>query len=141
MAKQFQAPTVHFFLNIVDMIRLLGVILILPASAMSISFLMEGDTPPIVGIGLFFCGFFLLGYRAHIVFDTINKWAIIERRTWGMAFSSHKFSTSDIEAFSAHKVVKKTVRWEKNHYTDQYEAHETGQTYTETSYCCYLFFP
>ena len=125
---------VHFHLNHMDMLRLMGLILILPATAMSISFLMEGHTPPLVGITLFVSGLFFLGYRSHLFFDINDKCAIIEKRIWGLVFSSHHISAKEITALSAYRSTYNSVRWEKNHHTDQYEAHETGQTHTETRF-------
>ncbi len=58
MSKKTQDSTVLFYLNPVDIIRLLAVIILLPASVMSISFLMEGHAPPIIGIVLFSVGIF-----------------------------------------------------------------------------------
>ncbi len=59
---------------------------------------------------------------------------MIEKRSWGFSFSSHHFSIDQIEALSAYNSTHKSIKWEKNHYTDEYEAHETGQTSTTTRF-------
>jgi len=114
-------------------IYLYSVIVLLPATVMSIAFLKDGQMPPVTPIILFLIGVSAIGYKIEYHISPYNQPALKVTSIWRIKIKTKSIQKHNINGIGIGSYKLEDTKTEKNHFSGKYETTSLG-TYSTYHY-------